>query len=235
MAGEHEQAAVPPHRVELGRPQVEHLRAATRSLTPIGGRGRYAYCSQSSRLQCGGSSAIVPRSASRAGTACRRPSASSRSRARARRRAAACRQLASHSADAVALGLDADAVERRERALEVRALAFRAGSTGLRWRRSGGRPRDRPRGSARPSAGSGRPSGPGRRTSPAGEVVEQVEDARDADERPVRLMRHDRRRCGVAAALREDRRLGVDVERQAGERCAAPSQLTPSARSDSSS
>src|SRR3954465_8332066 len=47
-------------------------------------------------------------------------------------------------------------------------------------------------------------------------LAQQAEDARDADERPVRLMRHHARVPRVEAALREDRRLGVDVEGEAG-------------------
>ena len=46
---------------------------------------------------------------------------------------------------------------------------------------------------------------------------EQVEDARPADERPVRLVAHQAGVVGVARALGEDRRLRVDVEGEAGE------------------
>src|SRR4051812_9214897 len=46
--------------------------------------------------------------------------------------------------------------------------------------------------------------------------AQQVEDARHADERAIGLVGHHTCIARVQAALREDRRLGVDVERQAG-------------------
>ena len=48
-------------------------------------------------------------------------------------------------------------------------------------------------------------------------LAQQLEDPRDADERPVCLMLHDAEVARVQPALREDRRLRVDVERQARE------------------
>src|SRR5206468_9759057 len=48
-------------------------------------------------------------------------------------------------------------------------------------------------------------------------LAQQVEDPRDADERAVRLVRHDAEVARVEAALGEDRRLGVHVEGEAGD------------------
>ena len=63
-------------------------------------------------------------------------------------------------------------------------------------------------------------------------LAQQVEDPRHADERAVRLVRHDAGVARVEAALGEDRRLGVEVEREARvDAHGAP----PTARSDSSS
>jgi hypothetical protein len=63
------------------------------------------------------------------------------------------------------------------------------------------------------------------------ELPEKLEDPRHADERAVRLVRHDACVPGVEAAFGQDRRLGVDVEGQARVDHGAP----PTARSESRS
>jgi hypothetical protein len=54
-----------------------------------------------------------------------------------------------------------------------------------------------------------------------GQVVEQVEDARHADVRPLGLVRHRHHVCAVAVPLGEDRCLRIDVEGQGGHRTRA--------------
>jgi hypothetical protein len=117
---------------------------------------------------------------------------------------------------AEALDLRAEPAQRGEGALEVRALLLGR----LRERRVV-RVRvvpdlvarledrlDRPRVALRRPAGDEE-----RRRQPV--LAQQLEDPRHADERPVGLVRHDAEVVRVEAALREDRRLRVDVEGQA--------------------
>jgi hypothetical protein len=47
---------------------------------------------------------------------------------------------------------------------------------------------------------------------------QQCEQTRDARARAERLVRHDHRLLGIAPAFRQNRRLGVDVEREYGYR-----------------
>ena len=67
----------------------------------------------------------------------------------------------------------------------------------------------------------GRPAGDEERRGHA-QLLEQPENPRHADERPVPLMAHRARVLGVLTSLGEDRRLGVHVEGEDGERRTRP-------------
>jgi hypothetical protein len=120
---------------------------------------------------------------------------------------------------AVALRLDADALECRERAFEVRALARLAEVDGAAV--AVGVVPDLVAGGGDPLDGLGIAVGGEAGHEERGldrDVVEQPQQPGNTDQRAVRLVGHDHRVVGVATALGEDGGLGVDVEGQHRER-----------------
>ena len=217
VAGEHEQAA-DGGASRRARPATARAPcAATRSRC----RSRAAAGTRTAPSRRGPSGAAARRSSRRrraAGRAGRSPSGSSRRSARTRPPARACA-----SSPPTAPPVPGRAHPDASRAPPAPARSPpaprpRRGRPGCGGCRSGG-PTSCPA-SANPrhrlGIALGRQAGHEERgRQPV--LAEQLEQARDPHQRPVGLVGHDHGVVGVAPALREDRRLGVDVEGQHGD------------------
>jgi hypothetical protein len=234
VAREHEQRVVAAVRVERGRPQVEHLRRAlepgadvgprqVRVLLPVVELPRDRQLDEVAAVELEHVRAVVVEEA--------RVVAEAVLDEQAR-----CPERRLPAGTAVAGGADAVSLERGEPLLEVAPLLV-AGLVDGRDVRVGVVPDLVPGGEDRgdrtgvPVGGEARhEEGPGQRV-----LREQVENPREADLRAEALMADHAQVLPVTAVEREDRRLGVDVERQAGDhataRSASSSQSTFAAAS----